>query len=263
MTRSKEMNFFDHIEELRWHLLRSTIFLLAATILIFVFSRSVFNDVIFGPLQIDFWSYRVLCQFFEDFCVKEIPVKLLNTEIGGQFSLLIKTSFSVGLMVSVPYFLWEIWRFIAPALHLSERNYARILLGFGFLLFIIGSLFGYFIIFPITFLFLFNFEVSSIIENNYTISNYFEMLSDTVLWTGLMFELPIVAYFLSKIGVLSTEFLNTYRKHLYIVLLIVAAAITPSPDIMSMMMVALPLFLLFEISVIVVARVQKFNSINE
>jgi sec-independent protein translocase protein TatC len=260
---AKEMNFFDHIEEMRWHLMRSIIFLLVATILIFAFNSTIFNDIIFGPLNVDFWSYRTLCQFFEDFCVKEIPVKLLNTEIGGQFSLLVKTSFTLGLMASVPYFLWEIWRFVAPALHKSERSYAQVLLGFGFLLFIIGILFGYFIIFPITFLFLFNFEVSSIIENKYSISNYFEMISDTVLYTGLMFELPIVAYFLSKIGVLSTEFLNTYRKHLYIVLLILAAAITPSPDVLSMMMVALPLFILFEISVLVVARVQKYRSIEE
>jgi sec-independent protein translocase protein TatC len=259
---AKEMNFFDHIEELRWHLLRSFIFLLVATILIFIFSSSIFNDIIFGPLNVNFWSYRVLCQFFADFCVNEIPVKLLNTEIGGQFSLLIKTSFTLGLMSSVPYFLWEIWRFISPALHNSERTYARVLLGFGFLLFIIGAGFGYFIIFPITFLFLSNFEVSLRIENMYSISNYFDILSDTVLWTGLMFELPIIAYFLSKIGVLSTEFMTTYRKHLYVVILIVAAAITPSPDILSQIMVALPLFLLFEVSVIVVARVQKFKDIN-
>lgn len=261
MSKTNEMNFFDHIEELRWHLLRSTVFLFIATILIFIFSSSVFEDIIFGPLNTNFWSYRVLCQFFQDFCVQEFNVKLLNTEIGGQFSLLIKTSFSVGLMASVPYFLWEIWRFIAPALHQTERNYARILLGFGFLLFIIGSSFGYFIIFPITFLFLSNFEVSTLIENKYTIANYFDILSDTVLWTGLMFELPIIAYFLSKIGVLTTDFLHTYRKHLYIVILIVAAAITPSPDVLSQIMVAIPLFLLFEVSVIVVARVQKFNDL--
>jgi sec-independent protein translocase protein TatC len=256
------MNFFDHIEELRWHLFRSVIFLIIVTILIFIFSSSIFEEVIFGPLNINFWSYRVLCQFFQDFCVKEIPVKLLNTEIGGQFSLLIKTSFTLGIMSSVPYFLWEIWRFISPALHNSERNYARILLGFGFILFIIGSSFGYFIIFPITFLFLSKFEVSLVIQNMYSIANYFEILSDTVLWTGLMFELPIIAYFLSKMGVLSTEFLTTYRKHLYIVILVVAAAITPSPDVLSQIMVALPLFLLFEISVIVVARVQKYNALN-
>ena len=233
------------------------------TILIFVFSSFVFEDIIFGPLSTDFWSYNVLCKIMDDFCVEEIPVKLINTEVAGQFFLHIKTAFMLGIMASVPYFLWEIWRFILPALHKSEKNYARTLLGFGFILFLIGSAFGYFIIFPITLLFLTGYSVSSEIVNMPNISNYFAYLSDTVLWTGLMFELPILAYFLSKMGILSTEFMHTYRKHLYVAILVVAAAITPSPDIFSQIMVAIPLFILYEVSVLIVARVQKHNEIND
>lgn len=254
------MNFFEHIEELRWHLFRSVIFLLLITILIFIFSKFVFEDIIFGPLNKEFWSYRVLCQIANDFCVKEIPVKLINTELAGQFFLHIKTAFMLGIMASVPYFLWEIWRFILPALHSDEKNYARVLLGIGFFLFLTGAAFGYFIIFPITLLFLTGYTVSQDIVNMPNVSNYFENLSDTVLWTGIMFELPVIAYFLSKVGILTTDFMHTYRKHLYIVILILAAAITPSPDIFSQIMVAIPLFILFEISVMVVARVEKFNN---
>ena len=256
------MNFFDHLEELRWHLVRSAAFLLIITIIIFLFSSFIFEDIIFGPLKTDFWSYRVLCQIAEDFCVKEIPVQLINTEIAGQFYLHIKTAFIMGVMASIPYFLWELWLFIKPALHQTEKRYAQTLLGFGFILFCIGALFGYFIIFPITLLFLTSYKISTAIVNMPNVSNYFDNLSDTVLWTGVMFELPILAYFLSKVGIISTEFLHTYRKHLYVVILIVAAAITPSPDILSQMMVSIPLFLLFEISVIIVGRVEKFQAMN-
>ena len=263
MSLGKEMNFFDHLEELRWHVFRSAIFLLVITIVIFIFSSFIFEDIIFGPLNPNFWSYRVLCKIASDFCVDKIPVKLINTEIAGQFYLHIKTAFSLGIMTSIPYFLWEIWRFIKPALHQKEKSYAQTLLGFGFLLFMIGAFFGYYIIFPITLLFLTGYQVSNDIINMPNISNYFENLSDTVLWTGVMFELPIIAYFLSKVGILTTDFMHTYRKHLYVVILIIAAAITPSPDILSQIMVALPLFILFEISVLVVARVQKFNKIIE
>lgn len=259
---AKDMNFFEHIEELRWHIFRSVIFLLFITIVIFFFSSFVFEDVIFGPLKKDFWSYKVLCQIAADFCVQEIPVKLINTEIAGQFFLHIKTAFMLGLMASVPFFLWEIWRFILPALHASEKRYASVLLGFGFILFLIGASFGYFIIFPITLIFLTGYKVSSEIVNMPNVSNYFEYLSDTVLWTGVMFELPVIAYFLSKVGILTTEFMHTYRKHLYVAILVIAAAITPSPDIFSQIMVAIPLFILFEISVLVVARVQRIQKIE-
>jgi sec-independent protein translocase protein TatC len=247
-------------KELRWHIFRSAIFLLVITIVIFAFSGFIFNDIIFGPLSNDFWSYRILCKIAQDFCVQDIPVKLINTEIAGQFYLHIKTAFTLGLMASLPYFLWEIWRFIKPALHKDEKSYAQTLLGFGFLLFCLGAMLGYYIIFPITLIFLTGYQVSDDIVNMPSISNYFENLSDTVLWTGVMFELPILAYFLSKLGVISLEFMNTYRKHLYVMILFIAAAITPSPDILSQMIVALPLFILYEVSVIVVARVEKFNS---
>lgn len=257
------MNFFEHIEELRWHIVRSVAFLLVVTILIFIFSKFIFEDVIFGPLDVNFWSYKVLCKIAKDFCVTEIPVKLINTEIAGQFFLHIKTAFMLGVMASVPYFLWEVWLFILPALHKSERNYAQVLLGFGFLLFLLGSAFGYFIIFPITLIFLTGYTVSNDIVNMPNISNYFENLSDTVLWTGIMFELPIIAYFLSKMGVLTTDFMHTYRKHLYVAILVAAAAITPSPDMFSQIMVAIPLFILFEISVLVVARAQRGENEKE
>jgi sec-independent protein translocase protein TatC len=262
MSEEREMNFFDHIEELRWHLFRSVIFLIVATILVFFFSSFIFNEIIFGPLSPDFWSYRVLCSVMKDFCIDNVPVKLLNTEIAGQFSLHLKTAFILGFMLSIPYFLWEIWRFIKPALHPSERNYSQILLGCGFFLFIIGSCLGYFVIFPITLLFLTGYQVSNTIENMYSISNYYDYLTDSVLWTGAIFELPILFYFLAKMGFVSSEFLSTYRRHLYLVLLVVAAGITPSPDITSMMMVACPLFILYEISAIVVSQVEKFEKNN-
>lgn len=263
MSSLKEMNFFDHVEELRWHVVRSAVFTLVATILIFFFSSFIFNDIIFGPLNTNFWSYKFFCRIAQDFCVEKIPITLINTELAGQFYIHLKTAFTLGILVSIPYFLWEIWRFIKPALHQQEKTYAQVILGFGFILFIIGALFGYFIIFPITLLFLSTYTISDTISNMPNISNYFENLSDTVLWTGVIFELPVLAYFLAKVGILTVDFLNTYRKHLYIIILFVAAAITPSPDVISQMMVAIPLFLLFEVSVMVVARVEKFKKIEE
>jgi len=250
------MTSFDHIEELRWHIIRSFVVCVVLTIAIFCTSDIVFNKVLFGPLHTDFWSYRLLCSYLEDFCVKEIPVKLINTELGGQFILHLETSFTLGLMGTVPYFLWEMWRFISPALYHKERSYAQMLLVIGFFLFIVGVLFGYFIVFPLSVLFLTQYEISSTITNMPNISNYFENLSSTVLWSGLIFELPVICYFLAKMGVLTATFMRNYRKHLYVAILILAGAITPSPDIWSQIMVTIPLILLYEVSILVVMRVE-------
>jgi sec-independent protein translocase protein TatC len=259
----KEMGFFDHIEELRWHVVRVCLFILILTIAVFVFSSFVFNDILFAPLNPDFWSYKLFCKISQDFCVDKINIKLINTEIAGQFYLHLKTAFSLGIMGSTPYLFWEIWRFINPALHKTERSYVQALLLSGFVLFIVGVLFGYFLIFPISFLFMTTYEVSASIANMPNIGNYFDNLSSTVLWSGVMFELPVIMYFLAKVGIVTAAFLSDYRRHLYVAILVVSGAITPSPDIISQLMVALPLVLLYEASIFVVARVERKNKIEE
>jgi len=259
----KEMGFFDHIEELRWHVVRAIIFTILLTIIIFVFSGFVFNEILFGPLNADFWSYKFFCKLSNDFCFDKLDIKLINTEIAGQFYLHIKTAFTLGIMGSAPYFFWEIWRFISPALRDSEKKYAQILLSFGFILFFIGIAFGYFLIFPISFLFMTQYKVSETITNMPNVANYFENLSTTVLWSGIMFELPVLMYFMAKVGIVTSSFLSTYRRHLYVVILIVAGAITPSPDVVSQLMVAMPLVLLYELSIGVVASVEKANRKEE
>lgn len=260
---TKNMTFFEHIEELRWHIFRSIVLIVIISIILLFFKDFIFEELIFGPLNKDFYTYKILCSIAPDFCVKEIPFELMNTELAGQFLIHLQTTFLLGFIISIPYIFWEVWKFISPALYKSESAYAKKILGAGAFLFFIGVLFAYYLVTPLSILFFSTYSVSTKIINRFSIDNYFSFLSSTIIWCGLTFELPIFIYFLSKMGLITPKFLIDYRKHLYIAILLIAAAITPSPDVLSQIMVAIPLFILYEASIIVSQRVKSNQEAEE
>jgi len=258
----KEMSFLDHLEELRWHIIRSVASIFVFAILAFVFRDFVFHNVLLGPTRTDFWTYRMLCKLdallgSPGLCVDKLDFILQSRQVGGQFTTAITTAALVGLISAFPYAFWEVWRFIQPGLYPAERKAARGATFFVTLLFMLGILFGYYMISPLTLNFLANFKIDPSIANEFDILSYFSTLVTLTLSCGLMFQLPIVAFFLSKAGVVNPSLMREYRKHAYIVILVLAAIITPSPDVISQVLVALPLFVLYEVSIGVSARVMR------
>ena len=262
-----EMTFIDHLEELRWHIVRSILAIIIAAILIFIKLDWVFDHVILGPVQNDFISYRALCSFShwvgmgDSLCLPPIPpgYSLLATTVGGPLMSAIKIGLMGGLIFAFPYIFWEVWRFIKPALSPTELKYSRNSLFWVSLCFFLGAAFGYFILGPFTFNFLANFTLgtTNMYEYKPTLDDYLNSLLDLMLGCAIAFELPIVTYVLTKIGLVTPSFLRTYRKYAYVVILIVAAIITPSPDWTSQLIVTLPLALLYELSIIISVRVYK------
>ncbi len=250
----KEMSFLDHLEELRWHIIRSVASIFIFAILAFLNQHLVFHVILLGPTRTDFWTYRMLCKLGDavgaaGLCVNKLDFILQSRNVGGQFTTAITTSAVIGLVCAFPYAFWEVWRFIKPGLYPAERRAARGATFFVTVLFMIGILFGYYIISPLTINFLSNYKIDPSIANEFDILSYFSTLVTLTLSCGLMFQLPIVAFFLSRAGVIHPALMREYRKHAYIVILVLAAIITPSPDIISQILVALPLFLLYEVSI--------------
>lgn len=258
-----EMSFFDHLEELRWHLIRSSIAVIICTIVCFVYYDFLFDTIIMGPHKPDFWTYRMMCKIGQHFnmgpgfCITNIPGKIINTEMAGQFTLQINSAIMTGVVMGFPYLLWEIWRFVKPALKDQERKSASGFVFYASILFILGILFGYFIVCPLSVNFLSNYTISDAIENTITIDSYLSSVATLTLCTGLVFELPIVIYILSRLGMMTPEFMRSTRRYAAIIILIIAAVVTPTPDIPTMLTVSFPLFVLYEVSISVSARVQK------
>lgn len=258
-----EMSFFDHLEVLRWHLIRSAIAILTFTILAFAFYDFIFDKIIMGPKNPNFWTYRLMCKIGErfnlgpDFCITEIPGKIINTELAGQFTLQLNSSLLAGMVLGFPYLLWEIWRFVKPALHENERKSANGFVFYATALFIIGISFGYFLVAPLSVNFLANYTVSDMIENTIKIDSYLSTVATLTLGTGIVFELPIVIYILSKLGIMTPAFMREKRRYAIVIILIIAAIVTPTPDILTMLTVSFPLFLLYELSIGVSGRVHK------
>lgn len=267
-TIESEMSFFDHLEELRWHLIRSAIAIAIFTGLAFSYKEIIFDQIILGPKNPDFWTYRMMCQIaakynIADFCVDKINFVIMNTELAGQFMIHLTSSFLVGMALSFPYFIWELWRFIKPALEIKERQYANGLIFFTSVLFGIGVLFGYFIIVPLTINFLGSYTVSAEIINQVSLDSYLSTVGTLSLGCGVTFELPIIIYFLSKVGIVTPKLLRSNRRFAIVLILLVSAFITPSPDMMTQTIVAIPLFLLFEISIFVSAAVARNKAKKE
>ncbi len=259
-TDDKEMSFLDHLEIFRWHLIRSAIAILSFAIIAFIFKDIVFDVILLGPKYIDFPTYKALCAIsqylgLEDaFCLRESPFSLMNISMSGQFSTHITTSIFAGFIVAFPYVFWEFWRFISPALHANETKMARGIVFFSSVLFLFGVLFGYYVITPLSVNFLGSYQVSNTVANQISLTSFVSTVTTVSFATGIIFELPILVYFLTKIGLLTPEFMRVYRKHAIVAILILAAIITP-PDVTSQILVLLPLIVLYEISIRISVKV--------
>ncbi len=257
-----EMSFLEHLEELRWLLVRSTIAILIASLFAFFISDFIIEQVIFGPVKTDFITYQIFCELSQkmgveaDFCIKEFPFKIQNTNVGGQFSFLIWICLIAGFILSFPYVLWQIWRFIQPALYKNEQKNAVLFIVSTTILFFIGILFGYYLIVPLSVHFFGTFNVSNTILNEFNLESYIGMIKTSVIACGLLFELPIIIYFLSKVGLVTPAFLRKHRKYAIVIVLILAAIITP-PDVLSQMIVTIPIMIIYEASILISVFVEK------
>lgn len=259
----KEMTFFDHIDELRSHLMRSVIAIFLGAVLAFFNKYILFDIIIFGPMRIDFLSYRILCKLSywakgtDEYCIKSINFELKNIDMTGQFTQHLWIAFIAGVIIAFPYILWQLWRFIKPALSKKEIGYARGLVFFSSILFFIGIAFGYFFLAPVSVSFMGSYKVSELVSNEINLESYISFVSTITFACGLMFEMPILVYFLVKIGILSSKLMSKYRKHALVVILVLAAVLTPSPDMASQILMAIPLYALFELSIFIAKGVES------
>ena len=251
-----EMTFLEHLEELRWHLVRAVVSIVIFGIAVFVAGDAFFDAVILAPKEKSFATYQFICGLSENLCFYPPQFDLITRELGEQFFVHMKVAFFVGLIVSFPYIFWEVWRFIRPGLYPNERKAARGIVFICSTLFILGVLFGYYVIAPFAITFLANYNVGAVSAP--TLASYVSYMTMFTLPTGLVFELPIIVYFLSKVGLVGPKFMRTYRRHAFIVILILAAIITP-PDVITQFLIGIPLFLLYEVSILISARVVKSN----
>jgi sec-independent protein translocase protein TatC len=257
-----KMSFLDHLDSLRAHLVRSAIAVVVLAIVAFGARDFVFDGIILGPKQTDFLTYQFFCWLANKYsalaglCVTEIPFTVVNIDMTGQFMRHISVSILAGVVVAFPYIVWEFWSFVKPGLKPREVKAARGIIFYVSLLFFSGVAFGYFLLAPISILFLGSYQVSTEVLNQITLGSYISTLSTLVLATGLIFELPVLAYFLAQVGFVSAPFLRQYRRIAVVVNLILAAIITPS-DVGSMILMSIPLLLLYELSIRVVAGVER------
>jgi sec-independent protein translocase protein TatC len=264
-----EMSFFQHLEALRWHLIRSAAFILVITIFAFAYFDRIFDGIIMAPTRTDFWTYRMMCHMGDvvhglipsldakGFCVQSISFDLINTDLAGQFNLQLNSSIMIGLILGVPYLLYEIWKFIRPALHDKERKAASGFVFYSSSLFMLGVLFGYYVITPLSIRFFAGYTVSNAIKNIFAIDSFISSETMLTLLAGLVFQLPIIVYILSSLGILTPKFMRDKRRYAVIIVLVLAAIITPSPDALTMLIVAIPLYVLYELSITVSAVVQR------
>ena len=257
------MSFIDHLEELRWHIVRSLIAVIILAIVIFVNMDWFFDTIILGPIRKDFISYAGLCRFSQwvglgdSLCMPVVDTRLQATTFGSQFISSISIAFVSGIIIAFPYIFWEFWKFIKPALTPREVQTTRFAIFFVSLFFFTGAAFGYFLLAPFTFSFLGNYHLgtSQILETRPMLSDYVDNLVNITLGAAISFQLPVVAYVMTRIGLITPSFLRTYRKYAYVAILVIAAIITPSPDWMSQMIVCVPLAILYELSILISKRV--------
>ena len=261
-TEGKEMTFLDHLEELRWHIIRSVASILVFTIIAWTYQKEIFGGIIMAPSKSEFWTNRMLCKLadltgIEGLCFKQADFILQSREVSGQFMMALTQSIMVGLMFAFPYFFWEIWRFVKPGLKMKEAKAASGAVFWVSLLFFMGVAFGYYVVSPMAINFLASFKLDESIQNQFDITDYLSLLSTMTLACGVTFQLPMIAYVLSQVGILTPAFMRDYRRHAIVVILILAAIITPSPDMISQLLVTVPLLGLYEVSILVSARVVK------
>jgi sec-independent protein translocase protein TatC len=263
----KQMSFLDHLEELRWTLVRSVIAIVVVAILAFSFKNILFDLIIFGPKSVDFPTYLFFCRIShwlgldDSLCLTEMPFTVQNISMAGQFTTHIVSSLIAGLVVAFPYVVWEFWRFLKPGLRPAEQKAARGMVFFSSMLFLMGVSFGYYVIAPLSVQFLGGYKISESVENQIQLLSYISTVTTATLSAGLVFQLPILIYFLARIGIVTPEILRKYRRHALVAVLVLSAVITP-PDITSQILVAVPIMVLYEVSILIAKRVVKRMSAN-
>lgn len=256
--KQADMSFLGHLEVLRWTLVRSSLAIVAFGMIAFVMKDFIFNEILLSPKDPSFFTYRFLCSVSrklgtDGLCIDEIPFIVQSRTMAGQFSAHIWTSIAFGFIMAFPYIIWEVWKFIKPALYENEKKNAKSFIVVTSFLFFLGILFGYYVITPLSINFLGSYRVADEVRNNFDLSSYTGLLKASCLSAGFIFELPIIVYFLTKMGLVTPEFLREYRKYALVLVLILAAIITP-PDIISQVIVAIPMVILYEVSI----KISKF-----
>lgn len=255
------MTFLEHLEELRWHLIRAFSAVILVAIVAFIFKNIVFDQIILAPKNPAFFTNQLLCRLgnmvaIPKLCINAEPFQLISIKMAGQFTMHITTSIFAGIIVAFPYIFWEFWRFLKPALYEKEVKHTRGAVSISSLLFLTGVLFGYFIIAPLSVHFLGSYNVSSEVINQINLKSYIGTITSVTLASGVTFELPVLIYFLSKAGLVTPEFLVRYRRHAIVLILILAATITP-PDIFSLILVTFPLLILYEAGILISKKIVK------
>ncbi len=262
MSDEKEMSFLDHLEELRWHIVRSVVAIMVLMIVAFVFTPWIFQNIIFAPTRVDFPTFRWLCDLGhltgseDSLCAKPFPFKIQSRYMTGQFTMQFLAAFVIGFIIAFPYVFWEMWSFVKPGLKTNERRGSSGAVFAVSFLFLLGISFGYFLMCPLMTWFFASYSISDVIVNEFDITSYVSTFIALVFGSGLLFQLPVVVFFMTKIGLLTPAFMRTYRRHSYIVILIIGAIVTP-PDPLSQMLISTPLFLLYEISIFISAYVVR------
>ncbi|VBB48043.1 Sec-independent protein translocase protein TatC [uncultured Paludibacter sp.] len=254
MAEEQEYSFWEHLEVLRWTIIRILAAVVVLFVLVFVEYKFVFSQIVLSPLNSDFISYRILKSLLSlvglsPALIEDFKVQLINYELSGQFLLQIGVSLAVAAVVAFPYVLFELWRFVRPALYENESKNIGKIFFFSSFLFYLGAAVSYFIIFPLTIRFLGTYQVSELIPNQISVQSYFNALVILVLCIGLTFEMPILSFFLSKAGIVSRKMLAAGRKYAFVIILVLAAIITPTTDPFTLMVVTIPLYLLYEVSI--------------
>ncbi|AMQ55187.1 twin-arginine translocase subunit TatC [Algoriphagus sanaruensis] len=260
------MSFLDHLEALRWHLLRSVAAVMIFTVIAFLAKSIVFGVIILGPSKPDFLTYRLLCDLgnylgISALCIDELPFTIQSRQMTGQFSMHMTSSIVVGFIISFPYVFWEVWRFISPGLYDKEKNAARGAVFFVSFLFLAGAAFGYYVLSPLSINFLSNYQLDPTITNEFDITSYVTTLTMLVLASAIMFQLPVVVYFLSMSGLVTSKMLKAYRRHSIVVILVVSAIITP-PDVISQLLIAMPILVLYEVGIMIAKRLEKKRALK-
>jgi len=260
-----EMSFMDHLEALRWHLVRSVAVILGVTIAMFVYIDWIFDNIVYGPARKEFISYTALCSIGhklnlgESLCMPPVDIKLVGNTVSGPFMSAISIAFTGGILIAFPYVFWELWKFIKPGLSTKETKLVTSSIGWVSLCFFLGAAFGYFLLAPFTFNFLANYKLGAMGAYIYlpTLDDYISTLTSIILGCAIGFELPVIVYVLARIGVVSATLLKQYRKYAFVIILVVAAVITPSPDWISQVIVTIPLVFLYEISILLAQKVER------
>ncbi|HEX7903346.1 MAG TPA: twin-arginine translocase subunit TatC [Chitinophagaceae bacterium] len=260
---SAEMSFIDHLEELRWHVIRSVVAVLIGSIVVFIYAHEVVDNIIFAPADKDFITYKWLCNLShwigmgDTICLPGVDAKFQSNTMTGQFISTFTIAFIGGFIVAFPYVFWEFWKFVRPALSDKETKKTRGVIFWVSLLFFAGVLFGYYVLAPFMVNFYFTYTLSDKIVNFPNFSDYIENLVYTTVGIGVLFQMPLLVMVLARVGIVTGKFLRKYRRHAFVIILIAAAIITPSTDPFSLTIVTIPLYLLFEASIIVASRINR------